>query len=407
MSRGLRPLPLQEPAPAPPDVKAASAILIDAATGTILWERESRVRRPQASTTKIVTADLILASGRLDEEVTISEYATRTEYANLNAKPGERIPLRDLLSAILLRSSNDACVAAAEHLAGQPWRFVARMNLWAKQVGANDTNFVTTNGLYHPQHYSTAFDLALLAREASRQPLFNEIVASRQRWIRRTQNQDDLLIQNHNRFLARYQGADGIKTGYVRQSGRCLVASATLLEQGRPWRLLAVLLNSSDTYGDAQRLIDWGRLSYQPVYVAQRGSYLGRAEVRGGERKQAALVTADDLTLVLPRRDNLNISARIESTPSLQAPVIAGYAGGKVQAVHEGAVLGEVPLVTSRAIEPAPPVAILSWTLLTALLAVTTLGPRYARAFAKSPRRGGSRLPASRGGIDYRRESLG
>jgi len=141
---------------APPDCKAESAILVDAATGTILWEKNAHVRRPIASTTKIMTTTLALESGRLDDVVTFSDHARETPYANLNAKPGERFKLRELLYAMMLRSSNDSCVAVAEHLAGDAWRFAAEMTARAHALGATDTNFVTVNGLYDPQHVSTA-----------------------------------------------------------------------------------------------------------------------------------------------------------------------------------------------------------------------------------------------------------
>src|SRR5262249_20696685 len=149
-----------------PDCKAASAILVDAVTGTVLWEHNSHVRRPIASTTKIMTATLILESGRLDDVVTFSEHARQTPYANLNALAGQQFKMRDLLYAILMRSSNDGCVAAAEHLDGEAWKFAQQMTEKARLLGCVDTNFVTVNGLYHPQHYSTAHDLAVMTRYA-------------------------------------------------------------------------------------------------------------------------------------------------------------------------------------------------------------------------------------------------
>ena len=257
------------PALSGPELKAASAILVDAATGTILWEKDCHARRPIASTTKIMTATLMLESGRLDDVVSFSDKARLTPYANLNAKPGEKFSLRELLYAVMLRSSNDSCVAVAEHLAGQAWKYAAQMTVRARQLGALDTNFVSVNGLYDKNHYSTAYDLALMTRHAIQYPLFNEVVGTQERTITRSINQKDTLVRNHNKFLQKYQGADGIKTGYVRQSGRCLVASATGLESGQPWRLIAVVLNSDDTYGDSARMMDWGRKNFQPVFMAR------------------------------------------------------------------------------------------------------------------------------------------
>ncbi|HTE19869.1 MAG TPA: D-alanyl-D-alanine carboxypeptidase family protein, partial [Armatimonadota bacterium] len=286
----LVPAAYQQPAPpAPTDpplagplCKATSAVLMDASTGQVLWGKNAHARRPNASTTKIMTATLLIESGRLDDSVTFSERALKTEYANLHAKPGEQFPMLDLLYAILLRSSNDGCVALGEHLAGSPWRFAAQMTAKAREIGAVNTNFVTTNGLYHPQHYSTAYDLGLMARYAMQYPLFNEVVATQSRIIQRSINSKDTLIRNHNKFLGKYAGADGVKTGYVKESGRCLVASATKLENGNPWRLIAVVLNSPDTYGDSQRLMDWGRKNFQPVFFARAGEQVGVTSVDGG-----------------------------------------------------------------------------------------------------------------------------
>src|SRR5690349_16708212 len=164
--------------PAPPNVGAASAMLVDAVTGTVLWERNANQRRAMASTTKIMTAALLIERARMTDMVPISDHAIRTPYAGLNAKPGEQIGMEDLLYAIMLRSANDGCVAAAEHVAGSEAAFVGWMNDKAQQLGALDTHFVTTNGLFDPQHYTTAADLARIARYAVRYPLFNQVVAT-------------------------------------------------------------------------------------------------------------------------------------------------------------------------------------------------------------------------------------
>jgi serine-type D-Ala-D-Ala carboxypeptidase (penicillin-binding protein 5/6) len=228
----------------PPAVAAKSAILVDAQTGTILFEKDAHTRRAPASTTKIMTATLLLEHGGLDAPVTASARAAKTPYANLHLRPGERIPLRDMLYAILLRSANDGCVAAAETVASSVPAFVEMMNYKAREIGCTETHFVTPNGLYDPNHYTTAADLARMAIYATQYDLFNQIVATKEKLINRSIARTDSLMRNHNRLLSRYPGCDGIKTGYVRQSGKCLVASATRTEEGHPWRLIAVVLNS-------------------------------------------------------------------------------------------------------------------------------------------------------------------
>ncbi len=389
-----------QPAPLPPlagpQVSASSAILVDAATGTVLWEKGSRIRRPIASTTKIMTATLLLENANLDEIVTFSEKARHTDYANFNAKPGEKVPMLDLLYAIMLRSSNDGCVAAAEHMAGTPWKFAARMTERAHQLGAMDTNFITTNGLYHPDHYSTAYDLALLARHATQIPLFNQIVATKTYTLRRSLNKADTLIKNHNKLLTRYEGADGIKTGYVRQSGRCLVASATRLEQGAPWRLIAVVLNSGDTYGDSAALMDWGRKNFEPVFLAHRGERLADAKIHNGSVNKLGLTAAADLTAIVPRGSAYRVQSQVVITPQLKAPIARDQPAGTMAAVLDGQTVAQVDLVAEAPVQVIWTASVAPFTGWSALLAALVLAPRYVRTFAKSTRRRRRRLAKRR-----------
>lgn len=394
------------PSLAPPEVQAASAILVDAVTGTVLWEKDAHTRRPNASTTKIMTATLILESGRLDDLVTFSPKARATPYANLNAKPGEKFKVRDLLYAIMLRSSNDSCVAMAEHLCGEAWKFSAAMTQKARSLGAVNTNFVTTNGLYDKKHYSTAYDLALMTRYAIRFPLFNEVVGTQAKVIDRTLNPEDRLIKNHNKFLKKYQGADGVKTGYVRQSGRCLVASATGEESGQPWRLITVVLNSSDTYGDSARMMDWGRRNFQPVFFARQGEQLGTVAVSHGSTSKVPVVASQDLMAIVRREPGHNRSFReIRTTEKLAAPVDQDQVAGKVIALVDGKKVAEVDLVAQRAVSQVWTASAAPFTGWSVLMVVLYLGMRYARAAAESSRRRRRRLAARRRELDLEWES--
>jgi serine-type D-Ala-D-Ala carboxypeptidase (penicillin-binding protein 5/6) len=400
-ARAQEPSTPPEPPLAPPTVQASSAILVDAATGTVLWEKNARVRRPMASTTKIMTATLVLESGRLDDYVSFSEHARATPYANLNAKPGEKFRMRDLLYAIMLRSSNDSCVAAGEHLSGSAWKFAYQMTAKARELGAVDTNFVTTNGLYHPQHYSTAHDLALMTRYAIQYPFFNEIVGSKSATIGRTINVKDRVIKNHNKFLSRYQGADGIKTGYVRQSGKCLVASATSSEEGNPWRLITVVLNSGDTYGDSAALMDWGRKYFQPVFFARRGEQVAVAAVRGGAQANVPLVVAKDLVGIIRREPGKNMEREIRAAGELRAPVLQDQVGGKLVGLVNGQPVAETDLVAAGPVGQVWTAGMMPWTGWSLGLAALLMVPRYARAFAKGARRRRRRVPARRRSPDH------
>ena len=398
--------PAEDPPLVAPPVQAASAILMDAITGTVLWERNSRVRRPNASTTKIMTATLMIESARLDEMVTFSDRARKTDYANLNARPGEQFSMYDLLYAVMLRSSNDACVAVGEHLQGSAWKFAWEMTQKAHEIGAVDTNFVTTNGLYHPNHYSTAYDLALMARYAFRYPLFNQVAASKSKMISRSINQKDRLIKSHNKFLVRYAGADGVKTGYVSQSGKCLVASSTRMEAGQPWRLVAVVLNTPDTYGDSARLMDWGRKNFQPVFFARQGEQVTVASVKGGIEREVPLIAASDLVTIIPRVPGKNTEREIRIR-AVRAPIDRDQVAGTLVGLVDGQPVGQVNLVPARPVTMVWTASVAPWTGWSMLMVVLFWGPRYARAFAKSTRRRRRRLAQRRRNAHQCWQSLG
>jgi D-alanyl-D-alanine carboxypeptidase (penicillin-binding protein 5/6) len=380
---------------------------VDARTGIVLYEKDAHTRRAPASTTKIMTATLLLEHGGLDRPIIASVKATRTPYANLHMRPGEKIPLEDMLYAIMLRSTNDGCVAAAETVAGSVPMFVEMMNYKAREIGCANTRFVTTNGLHDPNHYSTAADLARMAIYASQYPLFNQIVATREKVITRSAGRGDSMVRNHNRLLTRYPGADGIKTGYVRQSGKCLVASATRNEAGHPWRLIAVVLNSPNTYKDSAALLNYGFMHFQQVWVAGKGEQVGSANVKWGIPGAVPAVAATDVVAIVPRA----AGHRVERSVSLQpqrAPLRGGELLGTITATVDGLPVASAANVDGRPAAGAPVLAAgpahKNWVALgtrfaTAPLAVMLfvgLAPRYARALTKGTRRRRRRIPARR-----------
>lgn len=278
-----------------PTIQAGSAILVEQETGSILYEQAAHVSRPIASTTKIMTALVILEHGGLAEQVVVSQRAADTPQASL-LEPGESVALGDLLAAVLLRSANDAAVAAAAHVAGSVENFVARMNARARQLGANETHFANPHGLHQPDHYSSAHDLALLAREAMRQPAFRYLVGMKTTTMPAARKGESRLLINRNRLLFRCDWVDGIKTGYVRESGQCLVASG---RQGG-WRLLAVVLDSPDACAEARALLEWGFANFRLVRYARRGQLAAVAPVTGGRKPTVALIADADLPAVVP-----------------------------------------------------------------------------------------------------------
>jgi serine-type D-Ala-D-Ala carboxypeptidase (penicillin-binding protein 5/6) len=402
----------------PPAVAAKSAILVDAQTGTILFEKDAHTRRAPASTTKIMTATLLLEHGGLDAPVTASARAAKTPYANLHLRPGERIPLRDMLYAILLRSANDGCVAAAETVASSVPAFVEMMNYKAREIGCTETHFVTPNGLYDPNHYTTAADLARMAIYATQYDLFNQIVATKEKLINRSIARTDSLMRNHNRLLSRYPGCDGIKTGYVRQSGKCLVASATRTEEGHPWRLIAVVLNSPNTYHDSAALLNFGFAHYHQVLLAGKGEKVASANVKWGIPDEIPAIPAADVVAILPRDGEHRVERKLSLTPA-DAPMRAGAPLGSLTVTVDGQTATAVGVVAGKPVAAVPLVAGApvkkNWMALgtrfgsapLVLMLFAGLAPRYARALTKGSRRRRRRVPARRGRVDPRRSSPG
>lgn len=243
-----------DPGNRPPGVSAASAVLMDAATGEILYGKQTDARRPPASTTKIMTAILGLELGRPDEIVTVSRKAAAVGEATLHLDPGEKIILYELITGALVRSGNDACVAIAEQISGSEEQFVQLMNKKALLLGAQNTNFVNTNGLPNKDHYSTAGDLALMARYGLQIPQFSSITRQKETDIHFLEPDVFMDLRNTNKLLWNYPYADGVKTGTTTAAGKCLVASAS--KEGR--QLLVVVLNAPDRFGDAKKLLEWG-----------------------------------------------------------------------------------------------------------------------------------------------------
>ncbi len=251
-----RPIPMRGPTV----VSAASAILMDAGTGDVLFEQNADDPRPPASITKILTALVILERGVLADTVVVSQTAASVGGYRLGLRRGQRISLEDLLSAILIRSANDAAVAAAEHVGSGMAGFVAMMNAKAQELGMYHSHFENPHGLDEPGHYTTARDMAVLARTAMTHPYFAQLVRTRAVTVTIWQPGPRGLrarartILSHNKLLGRVEGADGIKTGYTDAAGRCLVASASRSSQ----RMIAVLLNDPRRWTDAATLLEFG-----------------------------------------------------------------------------------------------------------------------------------------------------
>jgi serine-type D-Ala-D-Ala carboxypeptidase (penicillin-binding protein 5/6) len=283
-SSSLLPESLGLPRSGPTDVNAAAAVLMDAKTGEVLYARNPDEPLPPASVTKILTGLVILEQGSLSDTVVVGQNAARVGGYRLGLRRGQQLSLEDLLAATLIRSANDAAVAAAEHVGHGLAGFVALMNAKAQELGMQHSHFANPHGLDEPGHYTTARDMALLTRVALDHPAFARLVRIREISVtvwnpgRRGPVARGRLIQSHNKLLGRVDGADGVKTGYTDAAGRCLVASASRGDR----RMIAVLLNDPRRWSDAASLLEYGFEavgSAAGVWGSNRPGPLARATV--------------------------------------------------------------------------------------------------------------------------------
>jgi D-alanyl-D-alanine carboxypeptidase (penicillin-binding protein 5/6) len=334
-----------------PGLTAAAYIAVDAASGAVLFEQNARELRHPASTTKIMTALLLIEQCSPDEIVRAPVGVTFAGESSMHLQPGEEVSVEDLLYCILLRSANDACELAALHVAGSVPAFAKMMNARAAGLGARDTYFSNPHGLPDGEHHSTAYDLALIAREAMRHAVFRQVVGTQKHRIQRSVNQEDVWMVNHNRLLSAGV-VDGIKTGYTQAAGRCFVGTA----QGSGFRVISVVLGSEDWEGDTQALMQVAFATFEHRRILPSRHCSGRVDVRGGVSTSVGAVTARPLYAVLPKGSDGQPDVRVDLPPA-RAPIKKGQELGSVSAVQDGQVLGRVPLVADASVAPAPAVA--------------------------------------------------
>lgn len=236
------------------DLSARAAVLINGKNGEIIMEKNKDERLPMASTTKIMTGLLACESKKMKKTVTVSPVASGTEGSSLWLEPGERQTLENLTYGLMLRSGNDAAVAIAEFLGGSTDAFALLMNERAKKIGVRNTSFKNPNGLNEDGHFTTAYDLALISRAAMKNKKFRKIVSTKNKTVPWESSEWDRSLTNHNKMLWRYDGCNGIKTGFTKKSGRCLVTSA---KRGGT-ELICVTLNAPDDWNDHTKMLDYG-----------------------------------------------------------------------------------------------------------------------------------------------------
>lgn len=238
-----------------PQIFGKCAILFDANTGEVLYKKNDNLRTPIASTQKLLTALLVARAGNLQGMLTVPPEAPLAEPTKLGLKTGDRYPRLTLLTALLVKSANDTAVSLAVDNAGSVPAFAARMNAEARRLGARNSNFVNPNGLPNPAQYSTARDLACIARAAYRDPVIRDIV-DRKTYVFPYANGRTTLLTNTNRVLRTYSFCNGMKTGYTDLAGHCLVASGSY--GGRDMIAVVLKSNKANVWDDCARLLEYG-----------------------------------------------------------------------------------------------------------------------------------------------------
>lgn len=338
-------------AAAPPvEVSAQSAILMTADTGMVLFEKDSRERLPMASTTKIMTALLSLEEAeRLEDPVVeITEEMVAVEGSSMGLMAGDKISLSGLAAGMLLASGNDAANAAAIYLAGSLEEFVEKMNQRAVELGMKNTHFVTPSGLDGESsdglgHYSTAYDMALLAREALKNEAFRELCSSSSYRVEFADPVKGVTYTNHNKLLTQYEGCIGVKTGYTKQAGRCLVSAAE--RDGTV--LIAVTLNAPDDWNDHTLLLDYG-FSQMESYSLMGGDVQGRVPVVGSEQQTVSFYGQNGGTVSIPAGAEGEVSRQVYLAPFLYAPIKIGDTVGEIRWYLNGTLLGSAPVLAGE-----------------------------------------------------------
>lgn len=331
-------------------LKATSAILIDGGSGQVLYEKNAEAVKDPASITKIMTCLLTLENKDMDDEITI-DFQTTTEGHNLALKQGEVLTVRDLLHALMLYSCNDAAEVLAAAVGGDIDSFAEMMNERAKECGAKNTTFANPNGLNpegKPHNQTTAYDIAMMAREAMKNPEFRKLVKTRSYTIPKTNMSEQRKeMKSTNACLGTYKGANGIKTGTSTTAGFCFCGSA---KRGNT-ELIAVALDSGDKlrFSDAEAMMDYGFQTYHTYTVEKGGKELDQIRVRRGDLRSSAVETVEDLDLTLLKKEKgEGITTEITLTDKkLTAPVKKGTEAGTITVYDKDHnQLAEAKLVT-------------------------------------------------------------
>ena len=350
--RTLIPLLLLAPVAAHAEIIAKSAIVIDAGSGKVLWEKDADTPRFPASTTKIMTGLLLLEHCVPTEIITAPQDIEKIKEASLHLKPFEQVTAKDMLYALMMRSANDGSHAVAVHIAGSVPAFAKMMNDRAKQIGCLNTNFHNPNGLNDPLHTTTARDLALMAREAMKYEAFRDAVRTKKTTISRSINWKDTSLKSHNKWLYKDPSADGIKTGYTRPAGHCYVGSATR----NGFRVITAILNSDKWQEDHKQMLDWAFAKFEKKHEIKAGQVVGSIAVKGGSVAEVEVSAQADLYAV-GRKGEEDVELTF-TVSELAAPIKQGDVVGEMVLRDKDGFEQRVPVLAQESVAMTPIAAV-------------------------------------------------
>ena len=325
-------------------VSAKSAVLYQPDTDSFLFKKNENLRLPMASTTKIMTALLALENSSQTDLVTIPEEAEGVEGSSAYLRAGDILTMEELTYALLLRSANDAAVAIACHIAGDVDSFADMMNERAASLGLKDTSFKNPHGLDHGEHYTSAHDLALIAAEALKNEDFKKISST----YKKSFFTDDTtrLYVNHNKLLKSYEGSIGMKTGYTKKSGRCLVGAA----ERNGLTFITVTLDAPNDWQDHKELFDLGFATLEKIELANVGDYEYTLPVEGGKTNSVNISNIDSAEIITEKKEHIT-EENIKLSENLSAPIYKGDILGEVVFTLDGDVCARVKLIAENNVE--------------------------------------------------------
>ncbi len=340
-------------------IAAKGAVLIDAESGEILFQQDAHKELPLASVTKVMTMLLVMEaveSGRitLDDQVTISERAASMGGSQMYMEAGETHTVAELMKGVAMASANDGCVALSEFVAGSEEIFVERMNAKAEELGMRDTHFVNTNGLPVADHYSSAYDIAVMSKKLYAFEQTHEWFTTWQSSISvgLPGKEKEFGLTNTNKLIKTYQGCNGIKTGYTADAGYCLSASATRDDA----HLIAVALGCESSKlrnAEVAKLFDYGFANYEAVVVAEEGAVVGEMSVAGGTPEAVRLISGERITVLAPKGESDSVTSKIRLDENVPLPLAAGEKVGEIVVYKNGKELAGYPLLAEKKVEKA------------------------------------------------------